>query len=296
MAAELLFGLWVIFTLVFLAAEAASVDPARALLGPAASEDAARALRHELGLDRPALERYGRSLVRTLRGDFGVSYDFRLPVRDLVRDLLPSTLGRAAVGLIFGGAVGLAGALVAARAGFVKFRWVLTALQAAPSFCLLVLGLWAGARGLGITPLQQRWAFEALAIIIIAAYPAGAAGSFALERASLVTPYSPHVDFLFLLGAPRHAIVSVLWTEALPGSCLIIINSLGVAVTGASLAELIFGLEGFGRYFFRACARGDLPIVSIGTVILAVVVLTLQRVGDVAIRAIDPRVSGVHNR
>ena len=55
-------------------------DPAQIMLGPAASMEDVRELRHQLGLDRPDVVQYARWLGRALRADVGQSIVLRRAV------------------------------------------------------------------------------------------------------------------------------------------------------------------------------------------------------------------------
>src|SRR5574341_52250 len=74
-----LFAIWAISTLVLLLSEQYT------------AEDLAR-VRHRLGLDRPLPVQYGRFLVGVVTLDFGASYRFDQPARELVVERFPATL------------------------------------------------------------------------------------------------------------------------------------------------------------------------------------------------------------
>src|SRR5690606_30620075 len=70
----LLITLVVISIIIFVMAEVMPIDPARSILGQYATEDNIRALREQMGLDKPLIERYVTWLTRFLRGDLGESF------------------------------------------------------------------------------------------------------------------------------------------------------------------------------------------------------------------------------
>ena len=94
---------------VFLALEILPGDPAYAILGPDAEPSAYQALRQDLGLDRPAVERYVSWIAGVLVGDLGVSYTYSVPVSDLVLQRLALTVPLAvfAMGFTVVTAIGL---------------------------------------------------------------------------------------------------------------------------------------------------------------------------------------------
>ena len=74
-------------------------DPALTILGLDATEDALAALRDQLGLNQPLLQRYGAWVTGAMQGDFGVSHSFKVPVADLIAERLPMTLSLAVAGM-----------------------------------------------------------------------------------------------------------------------------------------------------------------------------------------------------
>lgn len=77
---------WMLLTMVivsflaFLAFRIIPGDPTAKLLGEQATPERVEALRQELGLDRPFLERYVSWLGDFVRGDMGSSYNYSMPV------------------------------------------------------------------------------------------------------------------------------------------------------------------------------------------------------------------------
>ena len=68
--AAVVFG---VLTLMFFLLRLAPGDPARLLVGPAATEEQVAAQRHALGLDRPVPAQYAAWLGRFVQGDWGTS-------------------------------------------------------------------------------------------------------------------------------------------------------------------------------------------------------------------------------
>ena len=66
-------------------------DPAVKLLGTEATPERIASLRAEMGLDRPFLERYVQWVLGALKGDFGTSYSYKMPVSSMLAGKLPVT-------------------------------------------------------------------------------------------------------------------------------------------------------------------------------------------------------------
>src|SRR5215203_1528599 len=58
-------------------------------------------VRRSLGLDDPVIVQFGRYAGSVLRGEFGLSYQFRQPVSDLLAERIPATLELALCATIF---------------------------------------------------------------------------------------------------------------------------------------------------------------------------------------------------
>ena len=97
--------------LVFPILSLAPGDPVLVVLGDNATEEAAEAMRSELVLDKPFLERYVNYIWDLLHGDFGKSYKTKLSVPDQILSLFPNTillaLSSMLIALLFGIPLGI---------------------------------------------------------------------------------------------------------------------------------------------------------------------------------------------
>lgn len=97
--------------LVFSILSLAPGDPVLVVLGDNATEEAAEAMRSELGLDKPFLERYVNYIWDLLHGDFGKSYKTKLSVPDQILSRFPNTillaLSSMLIALLFGIPLGI---------------------------------------------------------------------------------------------------------------------------------------------------------------------------------------------
>ena len=78
--------------IVFVMILATPGDPVQLMLGDQrVSAEQVAALRHDMGLDRPPLERFSVFLARAAHGDFGRSFFHRRPVIDVIAERVPAT-------------------------------------------------------------------------------------------------------------------------------------------------------------------------------------------------------------
>ncbi|MEW5911308.1 MAG: ABC transporter permease [Thermodesulfobacteriota bacterium] len=289
-AIEFFIAIFLIYTSVFIAVRIVPTDPARTFLGPLATTSAVEDFRKEFGWDRPLWQSYFSTLSQMLRGNFGVSYYYRLPAAKVMADTIPKTFTRAGVGLLLGVVMGL---LLGLASGI--FRWnhspaFFSLFYSIPSFCVLVLLLWGASTTLGWTPLSQPFFYEVLTILAASLYPAGAVGNQVAERLDFESSQPLHVTFLFMLHGSHHQVATVVWRECLIDATSITINSIPVTLGAVTFAEIIFGLTGFGQTFVESSLRSDLSVVVAGSLILSVLFLLIQKSGDAITAMIDPRV------
>ena len=89
-------------------------NAAQVLMGPDASPDAVAELATQLGLDRPAVQRYGQWMRGLVVGDLGDSYTYGSPVLELVLERLALTVPLALMAMVFSAVLALAAGLFAA--------------------------------------------------------------------------------------------------------------------------------------------------------------------------------------
>ena len=87
----LIITLLIVSFLAFLAFSIIPGDPTTRILGTEATPERVAQLRELYGLDKPFFQRYFSWLTDFMRGDFGTSYIYSLPVRDMLGDKLPTT-------------------------------------------------------------------------------------------------------------------------------------------------------------------------------------------------------------
>ena len=288
---------------IFLVMEVIPSDPAAYMLGVNARPDTVLALREQLGLDQPALQRYVTWIVGVFTGDFGVSYTYRVPVRELIADRLWVSLPLTLMALALTVAVAFpVGIFAASRRDGVADTTVMGLTQlgiAIPNFwfaMLLVMVFsinlrWFSAGGFpgwqaGIGPAAKSLVLPSIAL----ALPQAAILS-RIMRASLLDTL--HEDFIRTARAKgltrrqairrhgiRNALIPVLTVIGLQFSFLL---------AGAIIIENVFFLPGLGRLVFQAITQRDLIVVKSVVLILVAAVVAVTFLVDLAYAAVDPR-------
>lgn len=294
---------WLATLAVFAVLEAVPGDPALLMLGTQAQPDTLAALRTQMGLDRPLPVRYLRWVGGMLAGDFGTSLTYARPVADLVADRLPVTLPLASMALALSAALAVPlGLWAAAGQGGARDWAVLTFAQigiAVPGFwfaILLILGFsvhlgWFSAGGFPGWQAGAGPALKALVLPAVAlALPEAAILARITRSAALDTMREDYVRTARAKGLGRR---TVLIRHVLPNALIPVATVLGLQfaflVAGAVVVENVFTLPGLGRLLYQAIGQHDLIVVQGVVVLLAVFVVLVNALVDVAAAAIDPR-------
>src|SRR5580704_3276015 len=112
------------------------------------------ALRHEMGLDVPPIERFGVFLVRAVHGDFGRSFFHRRPVLDVIAERLPATIELTLAAAVLALAIGIPlGLLAGVRRGRVTDR----ATSVAALVGVSLPGFWLGLLLMLLFSVTLHW-------------------------------------------------------------------------------------------------------------------------------------------
>jgi peptide/nickel transport system permease protein len=278
-------------------------DPAAIMLGTGARPDTLAALRHRLGLDAPLFLRYLRWISGMLTGQFGTSYTYSVPVRDLIAERVMVSLPLAVIAIVLSTAIAIpVGVLAAARRGRTADAAMMGVAQvgvAIPNFWLGLLLIllfairlpWLPASGFpgwggGAWPALRALILPALAL----ALPQGAILARVTRAAVIETLGEDFVRTARAKGLSRRA---ALWRHAVPNALVPVVTLIGLQfsflLAGTVIVENVFTLPGLGRLVFQAIAQRDLIVVQDLVVLLAGSVIVVNFLVDLAAAWIDPR-------
>lgn len=281
------------------------VDPAEQITGGTASREAIAQLRHELGIDRPVVVRYGDWLGGALHGDLGASvYTKDAKVTRSLLDRLPVTLsltfGGLLVALLLGLPAGIYSALRAGRRGDRVVSGIASIGQAAPNF-------WIAALLALFLSVKLRW-FPAvffvgpsssitgwLRSITLPSIALGLAGAAALARqtrsAMIGVLQLDYVRTALALGARRREVV---YKHALKNAAVPLVTVLSFQLTallgGSFAVERVFALPGIGDLAINAVLRNDGEVVVGFVVLVTLFVVLVNLVLDLSYRWLNPKV------
>ncbi len=316
-ALQVLIVTFVAYMLFYVISALTGADPAQRVAGRAATPDQVARVAHQLGTDLPWYEQYVRFLAGILRGDFGYSFQQRLPVAELLYPAAFVTaglvLGAAVVWMLLAVPVGLIGALrprsPADRLSAVVIQIAISApvFWVAPMFAYLFAyqpsqGIFLGLRipPVSLFPIQgytdpttslTGWAtsmflpWVALAVGYAAFY-ARFVRAFVLEQLS--------EDYVLVARAKGAGTPRILRSHIMPIVTPAIITLLaldvGAALGGALFVEVTFGLPGLGYLAYSSIQNLDYPLTVAVVTFAALMAVLANTLADIGHAALDPRV------
>lgn len=276
-------------------------DPARIQLGPRATEVSVRALDRQLGLDRPLLSQYWAFLAGATHLDFGES----LALHRAVGGLIGSRAGVTALLMSYSLLISLLAtvpfALLAAvkrdRAADHAIRIVGMTLYVMPVFWMglllsLVFGLElgllpTGGYGHGAVGALRSLTLPALTLALVMA------PLFVRSlRASIVqTLDAGFVEAARARGfSQRRVLFGHVLRNASISTVTVVGLTVGALVSGTVVVENVFAIPGLGGLLVSSVSARDFPTIQGLVVVLALAVVLINLVTDLAYAAIDPRV------
>lgn len=298
--------LFLVSLIVFLLIDAVPGDAAAIMLGTSAQPDTLAALRVELGLDRPAPIRYAAWIGGLLRGDFGVSYTYGVPVGGMIVERLAVTLPLALMAVLLSAGIAIPlGALAARRPGgtadLIALGYAQTGL-AVPNFWVGLLLVMVFALTLGWFPSGgfPGWgngagaALQALILPTIAlALPQSAVLTRVMRAAAIEITRE---EFVRTARAKGNSPSRALWRHVVPNALIPVVTMLGmqisVLIAGAVLVENVFTLPGLGSLAFQALAQRDLVVIQNVVMLFATIIIAINFVVDALYLLLDPRLRG----
>ncbi len=290
--------------IVFVLVEIVPGDPARFMMGLQAEPEAVAALRAELGLDRPAPERFGAWIAGLVQGDFGTSYTYRVPVGDLIMERLAVSAPLAVMALALSTLLALpAGVIAAARRGHLTDTTIMGASQmglAIPNFwfaLLLVLIFsislqWFSAGGFPGWEDGVLNGVKALILPAIALAVPQAAILARVTRSALLETLGE--DYMRTARAKGLSAGQALRRHALRNAMVPVLTILGLQfaflLAGTVIIENVFYLPGLGRLVFQAITQRDLIVVKSVVIVLVFAVVLIMMLVDLAYAVVDPRI------
>jgi peptide/nickel transport system permease protein len=271
-------------------------DPVVLMAEPGAKEEDLQALRHEFGLDKPIYVQYGVFIAKLMRGDFGKSLYYRVPVLELYLSRLPASIELAGAAMLISIIVGVPiGIFSAVRVN----TWLDSFGNVFANLGLALPSFWVGLMLILIFSVDLNWLPSSgsgtAKHIIMPAFALGwvlMASNMRLARSAMLEVLgSEYVKLARIKGlSERLVILKHAFKNALiPVVTLAGIN-LVIMVNVAVIIETIFAWPGIGRLLYEAISSRDFPVVQGLVVMAGGMIVGVNLLLDLLYAAIDPRI------
>jgi peptide/nickel transport system permease protein len=261
-------------------------------------------LRHKYGLDQPLMVQYGKWISGILRGDFGKSIFYNLPVSQLLSARIPVSLCLGLISFIIANTIGItAGIISAVRRG--KFIDLAVTFFAnigvtAPIFWVAIILLYGFGLKLQWLPiggwvapwdnLGESIKYLILPVFCLSIFIIGASARQA--RSSMLEVL--HQDYIRTAWSKGLSERMVLVRHLLKNGIIPLVTLMGMHVSqilgGAVLIETVFNIQGIGILSVDAVLNQDYIIIQDVTLIMAIMVVLANLIVDISYGWLDPRV------
>jgi peptide/nickel transport system permease protein len=270
-----------------------------------ATPEQIEAAKKQLGLTGSYWHQYWRWFSGAIHGDFGHSLLTQQPVSEIMRNALPIDIELILLGILIALIVGIPLGVLSAirRDKTIDYVSRVTGLAgiSLPNFWLATLLLIFTSRVFGwVPPLAyvpfyrdpwknlQEFFLPAIAISVFTL-----AIVMRMVRATMLEVLGlDYVRTAKAKGAPRR---SVLTRHALRNALIPVVTvagfEVGVLISGAAVAEIIFGLPGVGYQLLHAIFQRDYPVVQAAVLIIATTFIVVNFFVDILYGVLDPRIS-----
>ncbi|HMA70217.1 MAG TPA: ABC transporter permease [Xanthobacteraceae bacterium] len=260
-------------------------------------------IQKEIGLDQPLVLQYAQWIGGLLHGDLGYSYVSEKPALEEIAPRIPISAKLAGLALLFAVSFGIPLGVISAVRQNTLLDYVLRVVSLSglslPSFWLGLLILIVFVRYLGWIPIYAEPPASAWDAFVLYSIPAAAVGfrssalMMRLTRSSMLEVLRQ--DYIRTARAKGASPVSVSIKHALRNAVLPVVTIIGIEaaflVGGLIVTETVFNIPGVARFLVEAIRWRDYPIVQNLVLFIAVVVVTMNFLIDMAYLALDPRIA-----
>ncbi len=289
----------------FIIIEAAPGDISSMYITADMSAEEQALVMEKLGMNKTGAERYFEWLKEALKGNWGYSISYKLPVADMLMKRLPSTIllmgTSLAVSLVLSVPLGLI-------AGYKKNTWVDNAISgfayfgmSIPSFYFGMLMIilftatlhWLPSSGMhtyGVDTALDTAKHMVMPVMTMAL--SSMASKVRYVRANTIGQLSE--EYVLAAKAKGTAPMTILFRHVLKNTLLPIITIIGMnmasLVCGSFIIESLFGWPGIGSFAMEAIGKQDYPIIMAYIMMSGFILVMGNFIADILYSFADPRI------
>ncbi|MEA3345004.1 MAG: ABC transporter permease [Chloroflexota bacterium] len=274
-------------------------------------EDVVQHLKQRYGLDQPAWKQYFIWITNFVQGDFGESFAYRKPVRELIGQRLMLTVTLSISTLILTWAIAIPIGIYSATHQYSLSDNIFTVIGfiglAMPNFLLALVLLVISAMQFGKVPSglfspafeEAPWSFAKVLdmlshmwIPVIVIGTAGTASLIRIMRGNLLDILNqPYVQTARTKGLKERVVIL---KHAVPLALHPLIMQLGMTlpsiISGAAITSIVLSLPTAGPLYLTALQEEDMYLAGSFLVLISLLLVIGNLLADIALALMDPRI------
>ena len=287
-------------------------DPVNNMVGQEASDERREEIRDKLGINDPIYVQFYNFVENIVQGNFGISYQLKRPVSDLISERMPATLELVFVSALLAISVGvLLGVYTGIHRDSFLSKIILVVSLAGvslPTFIIGIMLIYFFSVILGVLPSFGRGQ-----VIDLGFWTTGFLTISGLKALILPSVTLSLFQMTYVIRLVRAEMMEILQTDyikfakargisekiinyryALKNGLIPVITitgiNIGTLIAFSIITETVFQWPGMGSLFINAVYFVDIPIMSAYMIMVAFIFVMINFIVDIAYYFIDPRI------
>jgi len=287
-------------------------DPVNNMVGQEASDERREEIRDKLGINDPIYVQFYNFVENIVQGNFGISYQLKRPVSDLISERMPATLELVFVSALLAISVGvLLGVYTGIHRDSFLSKIILVVSLAGvslPTFIIGIMLIYLFSVILGVLPSFGRGQ-----VIDLGFWTTGFLTISGLKALILPSVTLSLFQMTYVIRLVRAEMMEILQTDyikfakargisekiinyryALKNGLIPVITitgiNIGTLIAFSIITETVFQWPGMGSLFINAVYFVDIPIMSAYMIMVAFIFVMINFIVDIIYYFIDPRI------
>ncbi len=287
-------------------------DPVNNMVGQEASDERREEIRDKLGINDPIYVQFFTFTKNIIQGNFGVSYQLKRPVSELISERLPATIELVLISALLAITVGVfLGVYTGINRDSYLSKIILVVSLAGvslPTFIIGIMLIYLFSVILGVLPSFGRGQ-----VVDLGFWTTGFLTLSGLKALILPSITLSLFQMTYVIRLVRAEMMEILQTDYIKfakarGIKLNIINykhalknglipvititgiNIGTLIAFSIITETVFQWPGMGSLFINAVYFVDIPIMSAYMIMVAFIFVMINFIVDVTYYFIDPRI------
>lgn len=303
-AMTMVLTLFFVSVVTFSAFQVINGDVVTAKLGVDATKEQVEELKEEYGLNKSIPVRYAEWLQGAIRGDFGDSYSYNVPVGKLVAERMEVTVGLGLIAILLIIIVALPLGILASRTrngiGGHIINTVNQIFMSIPHFFLgMLICLLFGIFLKWFTPGDYVSLKDSVSGYF--GYMIFPAIAIAIPKIAMLVKFlktsvirQMNQDYVRTARSKGNSEKQILYHHVLRNALIPVLTFLAMVIAevlaGSIVLEPVFNLPGLGRLLVVSISSRDYPVVQVIVLYIAAVVIVMNCIVDILYQYLDPRV------